>query len=96
MTQQFRIEPWLDYHGAATLFLVFDGDGCECGRFPSEREAISRAALLENTERILQEIGTGGDVADVLHRHKDFIDSLNPRERERLLEQIHDAASETQ
>jgi len=54
---KFAVKAWRDYHGVPTLFLVIDEDDCELGRFLSEAEAVSNAAVLEEESRFLQELG---------------------------------------
>jgi hypothetical protein len=49
-------------------------------------------------QRILQEVASSAhgwkDVHDILHRHSDFYFAMEPRDRERLNEQIKDLMRE--
>jgi hypothetical protein len=92
MSSKFAVKTWHDYHRVPTLFFVIDEDDCELGRFPSEAEAVSNAAALEEESRFLQELGmaASSEVADLLVRHRDFLESLPPQQRERLLAEAQD------
>jgi hypothetical protein len=62
---KFAVKAWCDYHGVPTIFLVIDEDECELGRFPSEAEAVSKAAALEEGGRLLQELATAAGDAEI-------------------------------
>ena len=87
---KFAVKAWRDYHGLPTLFLVIDEDECELGRFPSEAEAVSNAAVFEEESRFLQELGTAASSEDILARYRDFLESLPLQRRERLLAEAQD------
>ena len=87
---KFAVKAWRDYHGVPTLFLVIDEDECELGRFPSEAEAVSNAAVFEEESRFLQELGTAASSEDILARYRDFLESLPLQRRERLLAEAQD------
>jgi len=90
---KFVVKSWRDYYGVPTLFLVVDEDDCEIVRFPSEGEAVSKAAALEEESRFLQELATAAsdaEIAGVFARYKDFRESLPLHQRERLLTEAQD------
>jgi hypothetical protein len=92
---KFAVKAWRDCHGVPTLFLVIDEDECELGRFPSEAEAVSKAAALEDENRFLpgQATAASGEVADIFARHRDFLERLPPKQRERLLAEAQDVVA---
>jgi hypothetical protein len=96
MSNKFAAKTWHDYHRVPTLFFIIDEDDCELGRFPSEAEAVSNAAALEEGSRFLQELATAAsdaEIADIFARYKDFRESLSPQERERLLAEAQDVVT---
>jgi hypothetical protein len=97
MSSKFTVRPWLDYHKVPTVFQVVDEDDCEVARFPSEGEAISKAASLETEERLLQELATRGSEApaDITYRYREYFNSLSPQQCEHLWARVRDVVAET-
>jgi hypothetical protein len=57
---KFKVVPWKDLHGVATIFVVTDQDGYERRRFPSEIEALVAA---EELWLATQQLATEEDAA---------------------------------
>jgi hypothetical protein len=93
----YSVKAWHDYHQQPTVFQVTDEDDCEVARFPSEVEAIGKAAALETEDRFFVELGTvaRSEMAGIFAKYRDYFDSLPPLQRERLLvERTQDVIAE--